>query len=239
MPALVGAVSAVRRCAAARAAPAPDPAGRAGVSTAGPVCRAPRAAGGHPAAANAAIVRADSCGGAENRGAGYAAPQREVGPAAPVERPQPQKRPRQSASDLIAPVARWGVRLGVAAAILTGLLVGAARVRPYIASLSAPSLGTIVIESSPPGSDVSIDGKPAGKTPFSTEVEVGRHVLEFRRKNLARTLEVDVAGATMTTSKLDWSAKPIGKLTVESDPTGAKVTIDGKLRGVTPLTLPI
>lgn len=155
----------------------------------------------------------------------------------PIERPQPPDRPRQRASEVIAPVARWGVRLGVAAAIIAALLVGAARVRPYLTNLSAPSLGTIVIESAPTGSEVSIDGKPAGQTPFSTEVAAGRHILEFRRKNLTRTVEVEVAGGKMTTSRLDWSAKPVGRLIVESEPTGAKVTIDGKLRGATPLTL--
>jgi hypothetical protein len=161
----------------------------------------------------------------------------EVEPPPPVERPEPRERYRETASEMIAPVARWGVRLGVAAAILTALLVGAAQVRPYLASLSAPKMGTVVIESSPTGSDVSIDGKPSGTTPFSTDVTAGRHVLEFQRRNLTRTIEVDVSAGKTTTSKLDWTAKPLGRLVVESDPTGAKVTIDGKLRGTTPLTV--
>jgi hypothetical protein len=62
-------------------------------------------------------------------------------------------------------------------------------------------------------------------------------VLEFQRRNLTRTIEVDVSAGKTTTSKLDWTAKPLGRLVVESDPTGAKVTIDGKLRGTTPLTV--
>jgi PEGA domain len=167
----------------------------------------------------------------------YVPPARVETAPPPVERPATREQPRQSATEVIAPVARWGMRLGVAAAIITGLLVGAARVRPYLTSLSPPTLGTIVIESAPTGSDVTIDGKPSGQTPFSTEVTAGRHVLEFKRKNLTRTVEVEVAGGKMTTSRLDWGAKPVGKLTVESDPTGAKVTIDGKLRGATPLTV--
>jgi hypothetical protein len=155
----------------------------------------------------------------------------------PVDRTEKRGTSRQSASEVIAPVARWGVRLGVAAAIIAALLVGAARVRPYLTTLSTPTMGTIVLESAPTGSDVSIDGKPSGTTPFSTEVAPGRHVLEFKLKNLTRTVEVDVAGGKMTTSRLDWSAKPVGKLIVDSDPSGAKVTVDGKLRGATPLTL--
>jgi hypothetical protein len=163
----------------------------------------------------------------------YAPARAETAP--PVERPAAQ--PRQSAADVVAPVARWGMRLGVAAAIITALLVGAARVRPYLTKLSPPTMGTIILESSPTGSDVTIDGKPSGKTPFSTEVSAGRHLLEFKQKNLTRTVEVEVAAGQQTTSRLDWSAKPVGKLIVESDPTGAKVSIDGKPRGATPLTL--
>jgi len=165
------------------------------------------------------------------------APARVEAAPPPVERPATRDQPRQSAAEIVAPVARWGMRLGVAAAIITALLVGAARVRPYVTSLSAPTMGTIILESAPTGSDVTIDGKPSGKTPFSTEVTVGRHVLEFKQKNLTRTVEVEVTGGQTTTSRLDWSAKPVGKLIVESDPTGAKVSIDGKPRGATPLTL--
>jgi hypothetical protein len=161
----------------------------------------------------------------------------ETAPPSPVERAEKREKPRQSTSEIIAPVARWGVRLGVAAAIIAALLVGAARVRPYLTSLGTPTLGTLVLESAPTGSDVSIDGKPSGKTPFSTDVSPGRHVLEFKLKNLTRTVEVDVAGGQMTTSRLDWSAKPVGKLIVDSEPSNAKVTIDGKLRGNTPLTV--
>jgi hypothetical protein len=167
----------------------------------------------------------------------YVPPARVETAPLPVERAEKKEQSRQSASEVIAPVARWGARLGVAAAIIAALLVGAARVRPYLTSLTAPTLGTIVLESAPTGSDVSIDGKPSGKTPFSTDVTAGRHVLEFKLKNLTRTVEVDVVGGKMTTSRLDWSAKPLGKLIVDSEPSGAKVTIDGKLRGNTPLTL--
>jgi archaellum component FlaF (FlaF/FlaG flagellin family) len=118
------------------------------------------------------------------------------------------------------------------------LLVGAAQVKPYLATLTAPKLGTLVIESSPTGSDVSIDGKPSGQTPFSTDVAAGRHVIEFKRRNLTRTLEVEVTPGKLTTSKLDWTAKPVGRLVVESDPSGARVLIDGKVRGTTPVAVP-
>jgi hypothetical protein len=166
----------------------------------------------------------------------YVPPRSEVAPPASVERFEP--RPREESSSGVATSAgKWGVRLGVAAAILAALLVGATQLRPYLTKLNAPKMGTAVIESTPTGSDVSIDGKPAGKTPFSTDLAAGPHVLEFRRRSLTRTLEIDVAAGESTTSKLDWNAKPIGKLIVESEPTGARVVVDGKMRGSTPLTL--
>lgn len=47
-------------------------------------------------------------------------------------------------------------------------------------SVRARLSGTLVLESTPPGAQVSIDGKPAGATPLTQTVPVGRRRLEAR-----------------------------------------------------------
>ena len=101
----------------------------------------------------------------------------------------------------------------------------------------APRTGTVVLQSLPAGSDVSIDGLPAGKTPTSREVPPGRHVVAFRRRNATRTVNVEVAAGGSALSRLDWSATRMGRLQVASYPSGATVNVDGRDIGVTPLTV--
>ena len=100
-----------------------------------------------------------------------------------------------------------------------------------------PPPGRAVLESVPSGLDVTIDGKPSGKTPMTTELAPGRHLVEFTRRGVTRRLEMTIVSGEATTERLDWAAKRKGSLEVLSDPEGATVTIDGKARGTTPLTI--
>ena len=110
--------------------------------------------------------------------------------------------------------------------------------RPYVTELfTVPKTGTVVLESLPPGSEVLVDGASLGTSPLTTELPPGSHVVEFRQKNATRKIQIDVTGGQQTVSRLDWSVAPTGRLTVRSDPEGARVLVDGRERGVTPLTL--
>jgi hypothetical protein len=152
---------------------------------------------------------------------------------------------RQIPVDAIRSVAGRGLRIGALAGAVA--LVGSAAwyARPYVSNVSSrfvnlatpPNTGTAVLETTPDGSDVLIDGKAAGKTPLKIELGTGRHVVEFRRRNDSRRIEIDVAGGESTTRRVDWSAVPLGRLTARSEPPGATVVVDGRERGTTPLTL--
>lgn len=98
-------------------------------------------------------------------------------------------------------------------------------------------VGTAVLESVPSGSDVSVDGVMVGRTPVTREIGPGHHVIEFRRGKASRTVPLDVVSGGQNVARLDWNVKPTGHLQVESDPSGARVIVDGKDRGQTPLTL--
>jgi hypothetical protein len=102
---------------------------------------------------------------------------------------------------------------------------------------TVPPTGTASIDSEPRGAQVLIDGAPAGSTPVTVELAVGRHAVELRRGDATRTEQVVVARGRESTVRIDWVPRRYGGLQVTSTPDGARVLIDGQERGVTPLTL--
>jgi len=135
-------------------------------------------------------------------------------------------------------VSEWK-RRAVVAALVVLLGVGGWSARAYWLNRppAPPRMGTAVFESVPPGLEVRVDGVVAGKTPLTIELTAGRHTVEFWRRNTSRRLEVDIKAGKSTIERLDWAAKRKGSLEVLSDPEGATVVVDGKSRGVTPLTI--
>lgn len=128
-------------------------------------------------------------------------------------------------------------KLGAVAAIIAVLAGAGWAVRPYVTRMvNTPQTGTAVFESLPP-SEVLVDGVSIGTAPLTADLPAGHHVIQFRRRRGIRTVEIDVVKGHSTTARLDWDAVPTGQLTVSSDPAGAHVLVDGKDRGVTPLTL--
>jgi hypothetical protein len=139
-----------------------------------------------------------------------------------------------------AGAARFGPAAGklvAVAAVVVVLVVAGWVARPYMSRMiTTPQTGTAVFESLPP-SEVLVDGVSIGTAPLTADLPAGHHIVQFRRRRGVRTVEIDVVKGSSTTARLDWDAVPIGQLTVSSDPAGAHVLVDGKDRGVTPLTL--
>lgn len=101
----------------------------------------------------------------------------------------------------------------------------------------APSTATLRLDSSPSAATVSIDGKAAGLTPAVIGLRPGRHTIEVatggRRRVVPLTLE---AGATLSQFiELPSEASGLGRIDVRTEPPGARVTVDGQPRGVSPL----
>jgi hypothetical protein len=129
------------------------------------------------------------------------------------------------------------VRVAAILAVVVALGGGAIYYgRQYLGRVSAP--GTLQVESTPPGADISIDGAARGKTPLTLEMPAGEHTIEMRRGGITRRFTVNVAPGEAVRQALDWSTvKAVGALTVTSEPTGARVLVDGTERGVTPVTI--
>jgi len=128
---------------------------------------------------------------------------------------------------------RW---LRVAAAVLV-LAGGAYGVTQWMGARTRP--GTVLIESTPPSATVFVDGTESGTTPVTLKLAPGEHTLEVQLRGRRQTLEFTVdPGAELTKRVELGQVQPTGALEITSEPTGARVMIDGAEVGVTPLTVP-
>ncbi len=123
------------------------------------------------------------------------------------------------------------------AAIAAVLILAVAGGYMALSRRSAQAIGAAVFGSTPDGAEVFVDGAPVGRTPVRVELRAGTHTVEFKRNAVTRTQTIAVKQGAEVPVSVDWNQKAIGSLQVNSTPTGAKVSVDGKLRGQTPLTL--
>jgi hypothetical protein len=106
---------------------------------------------------------------------------------------------------------------------------------------TTPITGSIHIESTPSGAEVSYDGtRLAGATPMTIDaVPVGtRHEIKIelpRHSAYVETVDIPRLGGEVSVTADLHSIR--GKLVVNTVPGGADVYIDGQLRGHTPTTI--
>ncbi len=123
-------------------------------------------------------------------------------------------------------------------------------------------IGHLLVRSTPAGARVTVDGKEAGKTPAVVrDLPVGAHRVEVSRDGYApveRRVTITQARPSvsltlpLTRERVDARAAPptapepstpgtmgrfVGTPYVDSRPSGAKVFLDGKLIGTTPLSI--
>jgi hypothetical protein len=121
------------------------------------------------------------------------------------------------------------------------------------------SRGRLVVRTRPAGARVEIGGRSRGESPATvTDLAYGRHTVRVSRSGYATeqrrvtlsarrpAMTVDVTlrrNPTRAQAAPARTARPptggfVGTLVVDSRPAGAKVFLDGRGVGVTPLTLP-
>jgi hypothetical protein len=139
------------------------------------------------------------------------------------------------------PVKRSSRRPLTAAAI--GLLVvasaGVLASRSYLIPASDAETGTLAVSTNPAGVAVVIDGKPRGATPLTASRSAGDHVLELVVSETERRkipLKITAGGQVSQFIELP-KAPALGKLQVRTEPSGAKVTVDGHVFGRAPVTI--
>jgi hypothetical protein len=117
---------------------------------------------------------------------------------------------------------------------------------PPVSRVAAPT-GQLLVRSEPAGALVLVDGQWRGETPATIrDLPLGAHTVRVARSGYAPvTQQVDLtiaAPARNLTVALRAALSPVapryGSVLAESRPAGARVTIDGRLVGTTPLRLP-
>ena len=101
-----------------------------------------------------------------------------------------------------------------------------------------PNFGSLSINSIPIGSVVMINGQVKGKTPYSIDrIKSGSYNIRIS-KDLYHTHEENFVITDESVNTRDVSLTPaFGKLTVNTNPSGAEIKIDGQSRGFTPFEL--
>jgi hypothetical protein len=128
-------------------------------------------------------------------------------------------------------------RRTLAASVVMMLVTGAAFAMAYWFTLP-PATGHLVVHSSAEGVDVLVDGRARGQAPLRVELSAGRHVIEMHGHGVTRTLPVEIAAGVQTSQYVKWPlGRASGTLKVTSTPPGARVLVDGEMRGITPVEI--
>jgi hypothetical protein len=157
-------------------------------------------------------------------------------PAARQELPLPSvAAPRSRARNAVIAL------LSVAALAQAGFI--AFWMLPATVVATPPDTGSLSVTSEPSGLPVTIDGTPRGETPVKVTLAPGSHRIDVGNGSLVRSQHVSVArgGDVSVHMGLGPAAAGVagtGALQVATEPSGARVWIDGELRGASPLTVP-
>ncbi len=130
---------------------------------------------------------------------------------------------------------RW---LGIAAVLLGALSVaGVLRFRQLPSSPASPALGGIEVATDPPGADVRIDGAMLDRAPTSVSgLSPGPHTVAVSLQGFSSAELRLVLPPGPIPVPLQFTLLPMEtSLQIASEPSGAAVSVDGKVVGTTPL----
>jgi hypothetical protein len=101
--------------------------------------------------------------------------------------------------------------------------------------------GVVHVQSDPAGAAVYVDGALRGTTPVAVTLARGSHSLRVESEGRTTPLTVDVLAGRESSHYITWAtpavAPQLGGLLVVTDPPGLPVSIDGRNRGVSPLSV--
>jgi len=131
-----------------------------------------------------------------------------------------------------------GIAAGAALVAVVAAIVLYARQRAIAtASAAKPAAAERArLNSRPEGAAVTVDGVARGVTPIELTLAPGPHDVVLHNDAGERRLIVNVEKGTVISENVDMpAALASGQLDVTSDPSGARVTVDGNAAGRTPL----
>lgn len=132
--------------------------------------------------------------------------------------------------------------IGVAAGILMLLTTGGAFAAKSYFAPAKPAVvgrGTLAVTTTPAGASVVIDGQQRGRAPLTIELVEGEHVLQVGADGTSKTIAFTIAPGAQVSQVIDLpkAVAATGQLQIRTEPSGAKVQVDGQRRGVSPLTV--
>lgn len=111
------------------------------------------------------------------------------------------------------------------------------KVVTMLEKIRAKIKGTLVVKADMPGARVLVDGKEAGKAPLRALLSVGKYRVQVVSPDELFRLEAVVVVRSDDETRVQGKLEFIGcKLDVTSNPPGARVLVDGKELGLTPLS---
>jgi PEGA domain len=104
-----------------------------------------------------------------------------------------------------------------------------------------PRPGNLTINTRPGDSEILIDGVRRGTTPLTLPLTPGTHTITIRSGSDERVVPLTIASGAEVSQYFEMKvAEPavlVGRVSVVTDPPGARVAVDGKARGTSPITV--
>jgi len=150
-----------------------------------------------------------------------------------------------SFASAVSPVRRFFVpmtrrTIAVAAGVLMMLTTGGAfAAKRYFSTPPPVAKGTLAVTTTPAGAAVVIDGQQRGQAPMTIELAAGEHVLQVALDGSSRTIPFKVNPGVEVSQVIDLPkvVAATGQLQIRTDPSGARVLVDGQKKGTSPVTV--
>ena len=129
--------------------------------------------------------------------------------------------------------------LGGFAVVKFGGSTGSGKAAADEPAVAPASQGTLVIDATPRAATVFIDDVARGTTPLRVELVPGQHTVKLDGgDNITRTFPVTVAAGKEVSHMVELSRNlDTGGLDIRTDPAGARVSLDGRPVGNSPVSL--
>src|SRR4029077_1929774 len=115
------------------------------------------------------------------------------------------------------------------------------RSRPAPPRAASVLPATLTVDTQPAGAALFIDGQRRGQTPLTLSIEPGAHSLTLRSAGAERIVPLTVTAGAQVAQYFDLKPSepiaPPARLSIVTDPPGARVSVDGRPRGVSPLVI--
>ena len=137
----------------------------------------------------------------------------------------------------------WPIAVACGTAVAIGFSALAMnRQRSFQPQAAAARPGNLTVNSRPPGAEVFVDGQKRGVTPLTLSLNSGAYSVTIRLDGRERVVPVTLAAESEVVQYFEMPAAdpPLaagGRISVVTSPPGARVAVDGRPHGVSPVTV--